>query len=287
MRESKNNFLYAVAEFIVDKRNFFFLIFVCTCIFSLFSMGWVEVEEDITKYLDENTETRRGVELMDKEFKTFATADIMVANISYGRALKIKDELENIKGIDSVDFENNKQHFKNASALFNINFSEEKDSKLTKQALSKIKNMFRNYDLYISTEIGYSKVKALGNDMNLIIIIAAVIIILVLLFTSGSYGEVPVLLITFIAAAILNKGTNFMLGKISYISNSVAVVLQLALAIDYAIILCHRYTEEHKKNETREAAINALSKAIIEISSSSLTTIAGLLALTIMHFKIG
>ncbi len=287
MRESKNNFFYSVAEFIVDKRNLFFLIFICTCIFSLFSMRWVEVEEDITKYLDQNTETRRGVELMDKEFKTFATADMMVANISYDRALKIKDQFENIKGVDSVDFENDKQHFKNASALFNINFSEEKDSKLAKQALSKIKNMFRNYDLYISTEIGYSKVKALGNDMNLIIIIAAVIIILVLLFTSGSYGEVPVLLITFIAAAILNKGTNFMLGKISYISNSVAVVLQLALAIDYAIILCHRYTEEHKTNETREAVINALSKAIIEISSSSLTTISGLLALTIMHFKIG
>lgn len=199
MPESKNNFLYAVAEFIVDKRNLFFLIFVCACIFSFFSVRWVEVEEDITKYLDKSTETRRGVELMDKEFKTFATADMMVASISYDRALKIKDELENIKGIDSVDFENNEQHFKNASALFNINFSEEKDSKLTKQALNRIKSIFKNYDLYISPEIADSKVKALGNGMNLIIIIAAVVIILVLLFTSRSYGEVPVLLITFIA----------------------------------------------------------------------------------------
>lgn len=287
MRESKNNFLYSVSEFIVDKRNLFFLIFISACIFSLFSMGWVEVEEDITKYLDKNTETRRGIELMNKEFKTFATADMMVTNISYDRALKIKDRLENIIGVESVNFENDKQHFKNASALFSINFSEEKNSELTKQALNKIKSIFKNCDLYISTEIGYSKVKSLKNDMNLIIIIVAVIIILVLLFTSGSYGEVPVLLITFVVAAILNKGTNFMLGKISYISDSVAVVLQLALAIDYAIILCHRYTEEHKTNETREAVINALSKAIIEISSSSLTTISGLLALTIMHFKIG
>lgn len=287
MNTEKKSFFYDIARFIVDKRNLFFLVFVCACIFSFFSMGWVEVEEDITKYLDRSTETRRGVELMDKEFITYATANMMVANISYERAKKIKAELEDINGVESVDFENSEEHFKNASGLFGINFSEEEDSVLTKSALNEIENKFKDYDLYISTDIGYSKVESLKKDMNVILIIAAIIIILVLLLTSRAYAEVPVLLITFIAAAILNKGTNFLFKRISYISNAVAVVLQLALAIDYAIILCHRYTEEHKKYETREAVIKALSKAIVEISSSSLTTVSGLLALTVMHFKIG
>ena len=87
--------------------------------------------------------------------------------------------------------------------------------------------------------------------------------------------------------ALLNMGTNFLLGTISFISNSVTIVLQLALAIDYAIILCHRYTEERENLPAREATITALSKAIPEISSSSLTTVSGLLALAFMQFKIG
>ena len=287
MATKKNNFLYGVAKFIVDKRNLFFLFFILACVFSFFSSKWTNVEEDITKYLDKNTETRQGVDLMNKEFITFASADMMIANISYKRALDIKNKLENIDGVNSVEFKNNIKHIKNASALFSISFDHDKNHKITKQALKKIKNKFRAYDLYILTEINRSKRESLDNDMNLIIIIAAVIIILVLLFTSRSYAEVPVLIITFLVAAILNKGTNFIFNKISYISNSVAVVLQLALAIDYAIILCHRYTQEHKTKNSREAVISALSKSIIEICSSSLTTISGLLALMIMHFKIG
>ena len=83
-------------------------------------------------------------------------------------------------------------------------------------------------------------------------------------------------------------GTNFFFGTISFISNSVCVILQLALAIDYAIILCHRFSEEKERlGDSREAVIEALSKAIPEICGSSLTTIAGLLALTTMALRLG
>lgn len=106
----------------------------------------------------------------------------------------------------------------------------------------------------------------------MILLIAAVVIVVVLLFTSKSYMEVPVYLIVFVVAAVLNMGTNFLFGTISFITNSIAVVLQLALAIDYAIIFCHRYMEERDNGlDPREADISALSKAIVEISSSSLT----------------
>ena len=118
-------------------------------------------------------------------------------------------------------------------------------------------------------------------------IIAVVIIITVLLITSNTYAEIPVLLLTFGSAALLNMGTNFLMGEISFVTDSIAIVLQLALAIDYAIILCHRFTDEHEDKPAREAAIAALSKAIPEISASSLTTISGLLALTFMQFKLG
>ena len=123
--------------------------------------------------------------------------------------------------------------------------------------------------------------------MLVVDLIAVVIIILVLLLTSKTYAEIPVLLLTFGAAALLNMGTNYMMGEISFVTNSIAIVLQLALAIDYAIILCHRYMEEHEKKPAREAAVAALAKAIPEISASSLTTVAGLLALCFMQYKLG
>jgi len=75
---------------------------------------------------------------------------------------------------------------------------------------------------------------------------------------------------------LLNQGTNFMMGKISFISNSVTSILQLALSIDYAIIFCNRFKEEHRSLPLREAVIVALSKSIPEIGASSLTTIGGL-----------
>ncbi len=285
--DENDNIMLKISAFIVDKRNLFFLLFIFATIFCMFSQSWVKVEEDITKYLPKSTETRRGVDLMNKEFITYATADIMVANISYDRASELADEISDMEGVSGVDFDNDDQHFNKASALFTVSFKYETDDPKCEETFEKVKAHLKDYTVYIKSDIGASDIDSLNKDMRVIIVIAAIIIVSVLLFTSRTYGEIPVLLITFIAAGILNKGTNFLLGKISFISNSVAIVLQLALAIDYAIILCHRYTEEHQTLPPREAAIAALSKAIIEISSSSLTTISGLLALVTMQFGIG
>ena len=153
--------------------------------------------------------------------------------------------------------------------------------------MDEIRAELADYDTSIYTEVGYDSSADLQSEMSVIIVIAAVIIVLVLTLTSRSYAEVPVLIMTFGAAALLNMGTNFLCGTISFISNSVTVILQLALAIDYAIILCHRFSDEHETLGVREACIAALSKAIPEISSSSLTTISGLAALAFMHFGIG
>lgn len=109
----------------------------------------------------------------------------------------------------------------------------------------------------------------------------------VLLISSHTYMEITVLIMTFGIAAILNKGTNYMLSTISFISNSVDIVLQLTLAIDYAIILCHRYTEERPTKEAREAVIAALCKAIPKNSGSCLTMLSRIMAMEFMQFKIG
>lgn len=276
-----------VASFIVDRRNLFFLIYIFALIFSLFSINWVKVENDITTYLPSDTETRQGLTIMNDNFTTYGSARVMVSNISYEKALSIEEEIEDVKGVTSVEFDNTEDHYANGSALFSVTFDGVTDSKIAKTAMNKIKKIIKDYDSYVDTEVGVDTSAELASEMVVIVIVAAVIIVIVLILTSRSYAEVPVLILTFGMAAILNMGTNFLCGTISFISNSVTVVLQLALAIDYAIILCHRFSDEHETLPTREACIKALSKAIPEISSSSLTTISGLAALAFMHFGIG
>ena len=284
----KGNGMEKLATFIVDKRNLFFLLYIFALIFCAIATGWVKVEDDITTYLPDTTETRQGLTVMNDNFVTYGTANVMVSNITYDTALEIQEQLEDIDGVTTVDFDDTDEHYTNASALFSVSFDGEVGDAHAEQALQEIRDKLEGtYDTSIYSEVGYDSSADLQSEMVIIVIIAAIIIVLVLTLTSRSYAEVPVLIMTFGAAALLNMGTNFLCGTISFISNSVTVILQLALAIDYAIILCHRFSDEHETLPTREACIAALSKAIPEISSSSLTTISGLAALAFMHFGIG
>lgn len=285
--KNKSSGMEKIASFIVDRRNLFFLIYIFAILFSIFSIGWVQVENDITTYLPDDTETRQGLTVMNDNFVTYGSARVMVSNVSYEKAIDLKEQLEDIDGVTSIDFDNSKDSFNNGSALFSVTFDGEVDDEISKSAMNEIKEELKDYDYYVDSEVGVDTSADLANEMVVIVIVAAIIIVIVLTLTSRSYAEVPVLIITFGVAAILNMGTNFLCGKISFISNSVTVVLQLALAIDYAIILCHRFSDEHETLPAREACVIALSKAIPEISSSSLTTISGLAALGFMHFGIG
>ena len=286
-KQTKNGFLYKLATIIVDKRYLFFLLYAFALVFCLFSRNWVNVENDVTTYLPEDTETRQGIVAMNENFSTFAQARLMVSNVTYEEAEQIEDWLLEIDGVDLVSFDDTEDHYRNTEALYDINFSAEATDARSLQAMDTIKEGLRDCDTAIDTEVDYDIVEELDEEMKTILLVAVVIIVVVLLLTSRAYAEVPVLLLTFGMAAVLNIGTNFLCKKISFISNSVAVVLQLALAIDYAIILCHRFSDEHETTDAREACILALSKAIPEISASSLTTISGLIALSFMKFTIG
>lgn len=285
--------LVAVATFIVDKRNLFFLLYAISLIFCLFSRNWVSVNNDLTDYLPADTETRQGLSLMEEQFTTFGTARVMLSNVTYDEAAALAKDLASIEGITTVDFgdassaESRAEHFRNSAALFDVTFAGEEQDSVSLQAMNDLRAALSGYDVSISSAVGQDDSASLAQEMQVILVIAAIIIITVLLLTSRTYGEVPVLLMTFVAAAVLNMGTNFLCGEISFVSNSIAVVLQLALAIDYAIIFCHRFSEERQSADTREACILALSKSIPEISSSCLTTLAGLIAMMFMQFRIG
>lgn len=284
---SENGFMIKLASFIVDKRKAFLLAFLIGMIFSVVSMNWVQVNNDITTYLPEDTQTRQGLNIMEAEFIEYGTARVMIDHITYAEAETLVEKLEAIEGVSGVEFDETEAHYKGASALYSVTFEGEADSEISESALLRIRELLQDYDLYVNTQVGVDTAAELAEEMNVILLVAVAVILAVLLFTSKTYAEIPVLLMTFGAAALLNMGTNYLMGEISFVTNSIAVVLQLALAIDYAIILCHRYMEEREQNEAREAVILALSKAIPEISSSSLTTISGMVALMFMKFGIG
>lgn len=287
--KKKGNLWLTVATFIVNKRKAIEILFVLAIIYSVLCINKVQVNQDITSYLPADSETRQGLSIMDEQFMTYASAKVMLANVTFNQADSLVDSLENVDGVKEVAFDDSSDHFKGTNALFDITFSGTSDEQVSKDALNSVKDILADYDVYVSTEVGSeeSSAESLAKDMNIILVLAVVVIVAVLLLSTKAYLQIPVLLITFGVAAILNMGTNYWFGTISSITNSIAVVLQLALAIDYAIILCDRFMEEHETLDAEEAVKVALSKAIPEISSSSLTTISGMVAMMFMQFRLG
>lgn len=280
-------FMIKVATFIVDRRNLFFLLFGIALIFSVVAMNWVKVENALSAYLPDTTETSQGLSCMEEQFITYGTAKVMVTNIPYDEAEEIYEKLDALDSIILLDFDNTKEYYNNFSALYNITFGYEETDDRALEALEEVKAMLEGYDIYVSTSMGDASAEQLAKEMSVISVLVAIVVVSVLLFTSQTWAEVPVLLLTFCSAALITKGTNFIMGTISFVSNSVTIVLQLALSVDYAVIFCNRYKEEHQTLDIREADIVALSKAIPEISSSSLTTVGGLIAMMFMQFGIG
>ena len=282
-----NQAMIKICGFIVDKRNLFFLLFGILIIFSAIARNWVHVENSMSYYLPGTTETRQGLDLMEEEFITYGTCNVMVANVSCEQAENILDMLENSDGVFSVDFDDTEDHYANGSAYYNVTFDYDENDDACLASLDTLKQNLDGYDYYLTTSLGDTQSELIAQEMNTISVLVAVVVVSVLLLTSQAYAEVPVLLITFLSAAIVQMGTNFVFGTISFVSNSVTIVLQLALSVDYAIILLNRYKEEHANLPAREAIIVALSKAIPEISGSSLTTVGGLIAMTFMQYKMG
>lgn len=89
-----NSFMMKLATLIVDKRKGFYLIFIVLCIFCVLSMNKVKVNNDLTTYLPDTTETRRGLDLMDSEFTTYGSARILICNVTFDEAQKLADQVE-------------------------------------------------------------------------------------------------------------------------------------------------------------------------------------------------
>ena len=177
-REPKNNeegFMYKLASFIVDKRNLIFLIVAIGLVFSVFSRNWVQVENQLSAYLPKDSETYRGLHLMEDEFITFGTAKVMLVNVTYDEAQAVSERLEAVDGVQSVTFDDTKEHYTNASALYNITFDYSETDEMCETVMNRVEDELSGYDIYVSATFGDTASKTLAQEIGVIVIIVTLV----------------------------------------------------------------------------------------------------------------
>ena len=266
------------------------MLFVALSIFGAVMIPHTKINYDLTGYLPANCDSSTALELLKKEFDDKGMAYVMVKDVTPEKAGEIKTRLEKVEGVATVTYVES-MNYKNNSALYTVTLKDYDSTAGAFDAVKDVIDALSDEKAYLSGQSAFSYYTKLETEQSIMKlgIAIVVIILLVMLFTSKTYFELIVLILVFGAAMAINMGTNFLfVNGISYIANLVALVLQLALSLDYSIILLHRYMEERDNGEdAKTATVTALTKGLPEILSSSLTTVAGLAALMLMTLSIG
>lgn len=282
--------LKKIPEGIVKLKWVFLVLFVALSIFGAVMIPHTKINYDLTGYLPANCDSSTALELLKKEFDDKGMAYVMVKDVTPEKAGEIKTRLEQVEGVATVTYVES-MNYKNNSALYTVTLKDYDSTAGAFDAVKGIIDALSDEKAYLSGQSAFSYYTKLETEQSIMKlgIAIVVIILLVMLFTSKTYFELIVLILVFGAAMAINMGTNFLfVNGISYIANLVALVLQLALSLDYSIILLHRYMEERDNGEdAKTATVTALTKGLPEILSSSLTTVAGLAALMLMTLSIG
>ena len=275
-----------------SKKILALCFFGLALIFSGIFAGKVAINYNLSDYLDDSTETKIALKINDEEFGATGNLQVMVKNVDENKAEEIYYVLKDIDHVSNVNFDKyDTNYFKDNNALYVIIIDGDDYSGNAKAVVKDIKVALVSYGEveYAGTTIEKQSLQeAITSQMVYILIVAVLLVAGVLLLTSQSWIEPILLLLSCGVAILINKGTNIFFGNISYITNSISSILQLALSIDYSIVLLHEYRERKKTISNKDEAMKESIKAVIRpISASSLTTIAGLLALLFMSFHIG
>lgn len=293
------------AGFIVDHNKGIRRVFLILLFISLLFTPFVNINYDLTKYLPANAPSKAAINKMEETFGYPGTARLMLKDVTIYEANAMKQQLEKIEGVDRIlwldttenVYESNSfmkdddvsDYYKDNKAVMDVTFVKGDSSKLTHKAIDKIEEIIgdKGYLVGSAPQNKFTE-EEVSSQMNLILAIGVIFVFLVLLVTTSSWFE-PVLFLSVIGTAIfINRGTNIFLNSISFITNNVSAVLQLAVSMDYSIFLLNAYKVEQKKETDKTVALkNALRTSIKTISASSLTTFVGFIVFVIMKFSMG
>ena len=266
------------------------------------------INYDILSYLPGNIDTMKGQEILLDEFGTGAFSLCVVEGMGDKEVVELKKNIENVEHVKNViwydtladislpmevlpeDIVNAFNNKEKESTLLMVLFDTSSSADETLEAIEEIRSMTKKQCLLGGMSAIITDMKKISNSEALMyVVIAAVLTAIVLALTMDSF-LIPVFFLLSIGMAIIyNLGSNFVAGEISFITQALAAVLQLAVTMDYSIFLWHSYQEYREKypDDNNRAMAHAISNTIVSVVGSSITTVAGFVAMCFMTFTLG
>jgi predicted RND superfamily exporter protein len=295
-----------MAQTIVKRRKLVLVLAALLLVPSVFGMAATRINYDILTYLPQELDSMIGEISLEKDFNLASTAMITVEGLPTQQLLDMKAEMEQVPGVDQVFWlsdvvdpsippemlpEDIRQMLfgESDSTMLLVRFPEPAASKSTMDAIAQLKKLLRENCFMGGLSVILQDTKALVDTEMPLYILCAVGASLLVLFLAMESAIVPLLfMIGLIFPILYNFGSNIFLGEISYITQALSTVLQLGVTMDFSIFLLHRYEEEKLQESDKERAMaRAIVNTFSSITASSLTTIAGFLALCTMRLTLG
>ncbi|UAL49451.1 MMPL family transporter [Sutcliffiella horikoshii] len=291
-----------IASRIIKHKKAVLIVFALVTIISTVAQFFVSVNYNMVDYLPDDAQSTKAMEIMEKEF-TGSVPDtrVMISDVTIQEAVTYKEKLEAIDGVAEViwlddvvdlktpleiaDQEMVESYYKDRNALFSISVRSGDEVAITDAVYELIGEKGAIAGEAINTATSQ---KMAGNESMYAAMLLVPIIIFILIISTTSWVE-PVFFLTAIGVSVLiNLGTNIFIGEVSFVTQSVAPILQLAVSLDYAVFLLHSFSDYRKKTNNPEEAMElAMKKSFPAITASAATTFFGFIALTFMEFEIG
>lgn len=296
-----------LAEKIAKHSKLILILAVLLLIPSVFGYFKTDINYDILSYLPDDLSTRKAEAILKDDFGCGTLAMLVVENMDDKDVAKIKENVSHVDGVsqvlwidDFMDLSVPKEilpsdmtdflYNGDKSTMMIVQMEEGTATIKTQNAVESIRKI-AGKQAFLSGMSGIVKdTKDLTDEEIPLYILAAGILILIVLSLTLESSVVPVVFLISIAMAIIyNFGSNIFLGEISYITKALAAILQLGVTMDYSIFLLHRYDEERKKypDDKIKAMTKAITNTVVSVFGSSITTVAGFLALCSMDLSFG
>ncbi len=297
--------MHKVAKAICKHRKLILIIALLLLIPSIIGMKATRINYDILVYLPEDIETIKGENILSEDFDMGGFSVVLLEDMSTKDIIKLEEKIRKIDNVEKVasiadvlgsnipvemlpdDIKD--KAYKDNETLMLVTFKEQISSDATMNSVEELRKITDEHCKISGMTATVLDTRNLSDSEVIIYVIIAVILCLIVLELALNSYVAPVLLLLNIGIAILyNMGTNIFMGQISYITKAISAVLQLGVTMDFAIFLYHSYMQEKETiNDNNEAMANAISKTFVSVLGSSLTTIAGFLALCSMNLTLG
>ena len=292
-------------EFVCKHKRIILIIMLILLIPSIIGMKATRINYDILVYLPNDIETIQGENILSEDFNMGAFSIILLEDMETKDILKLEDEIKQVdnvaKVISGADVlgtsipvemlpdEVKDELYKDNTTVMLVTFKEAISSDTTMNTVQHLRDITDKHCKISGMTATLLDTRDLSNSEVAIYVVIAVVLCLIVLEIALDSYVAPILLLANIGIAILyNMGTNIFLGEISYITKAISAVLQLGVTMDFAIFLYHSYQAELKNTTDRNQAMSiAISKTFTSVLGSSLTTIAGFLALCSMNLTLG